>query len=367
MKKPKKTWTKSKHPNLYRHASGVYYARLTLNKRKTWRSLKTELFEVAKSEIAKLVQHEREKAERDEPPTHSGKKTFGQLAEERLERALCDTSTKASTKTYQKEIHAVLFRFLPELEKKDVGKVTEKDCRNWAMKHRENYSPVRFNTALGAVKQTFDMAIKAGLRMANPAKDLKRAKVIQRDLGLILPEPEIFARWIEEIRKSPRRNSRTCGDLIEFLAYTGLRPDTEARFVTWKHCDFRNDELVVTGDPENEGTKNRQSRRIPMNSKLRDLLMGMRADRSEEPDSARVVKVTRSNDTMKEAASKVGLESFTRYDLRHLFATRCLESGVDAPTLAKWMGHLDQGALVLRVYGHVRNPHSHAAAAKVSF
>ena len=47
----------------------------------------------------------------------------------------------------------------------------------------------------------------------------------------------------------------------------------------------------------------------------------------------------------------------THHDLRHLFATRCIESGVDIPTVARWLGHKDGGALAMKTYGHLRNEH----------
>jgi len=36
----------------------------------------------------------------------------------------------------------------------------------------------------------------------------------------------------------------------------------------------------------------------------------------------------------------------SHHDLRHLFSTRVIESGVDIPTLSRWLGHKDGGALV---------------------
>jgi hypothetical protein len=50
---------------------------------------------------------------------------------------------------------------------------------------------------------------------------------------------------------------------------------------------------------------------------------------------------------------------FTNDDLRHLFATRCIESGSDIPTLSGWLGHKDGGTLAMKTYGHLR-----AAASK---
>lgn len=57
----------------------------------------------------------------------------------------------------------------------------------------------------------------------------------------------------------------------------------------------------------------------------------------------------------------------THRDLRHLFATRCIESGVDIPTVSPGLGHSDGGALAMKVYGHLRDQHSVAMAQKVAF
>jgi len=67
------------------------------------------------------------------------------------------------------------------------------------------------------------------------------------------------------------------------------------------------------------------------------------------------------------ACEAIGVEKLTHHDLRHLFATRCIESGVDIPTVSRWLGHSDGGALAMKTYGQLRQEHSQAQAAKVSF
>ena len=67
------------------------------------------------------------------------------------------------------------------------------------------------------------------------------------------------------------------------------------------------------------------------------------------------------------ACAKLGIPGITHHDLRHLFATRCIESGVDIPTVSRWLGHKDGGALAMKVYGHLRNQHSQEMAKKVKF
>jgi integrase len=57
----------------------------------------------------------------------------------------------------------------------------------------------------------------------------------------------------------------------------------------------------------------------------------------------------------------------THHDFRHLFATTCIESGIDIPTVSRWLGHKDGGALAMKTYGHLRREHAMEQAKKVRF
>jgi len=48
-------------------------------------------------------------------------------------------------------------------------------------------------------------------------------------------------------------------------------------------------------------------------------------------------------------------------------ATMCIESGVDIPTVSRWLGHKDGGALAMRVYGRLRQEHSFSMVKRVTF
>lgn len=99
----------------------------------------------------------------------------------------------------------------------------------------------------------------------------------------------------------------------------------------------------------------------------KELLTRIRAERDETPPDAPVLRVREAQKAMDSAAKKVGMARITHHDLRHLFATACIESGVDIPTVSRWLGHRDGGALAMKVYGHLRDHHSAAAARRVSF
>jgi integrase len=70
---------------------------------------------------------------------------------------------------------------------------------------------------------------------------------------------------------------------------------------------------------------------------------------------------------MNRAARLVEMARITHHDLRHFFATICIESGVEVPTVASWLGHKDGGALAMKTYKHLRDEHSVSAAKKVNF
>jgi integrase len=105
---------------------------------------------------------------------------------------------------------------------------------------------------------------------------------------------------------------------------------------------------------------------------MRDLLTRIQSDprwfRSERRRKAGyILSVVECEKALTSACAKLGVHRLTRHDLRHLFATRCIESGVDIPTVSRWLGHSDGGALAMKTYGHLRDEHSQAMAAKVIF
>jgi integrase len=99
-----------------------------------------------------------------------------------------------------------------------------------------------------------------------------------------------------------------------------------------------------------------------MSEKLLNRLKGETVEASES-----ILEVGECNKALAKACRAVGIAALTHHDLRHLYATRCIESGVDIPTVARWLGHKDGGALAMRTYGHLPNEHSQAMAQKVKF
>jgi integrase len=141
---------------------------------------------------------------------------------------------------------------------------------------------------------------------------------------------------------------------------------TEAAGVRWQDIDFERRRIYIA--PGKTG----HSRYIPLLDALAELLERIRGMprwfRVEQRRKAGyVLSVIECEKALTAACHKAGAHRLTRHDLRHLFATRCIESGIDIPTVSRWLGHRDGGALAMRTYGHLRDEHSQAMAAKVSF
>jgi integrase len=97
------------------------------------------------------------------------------------------------------------------------------------------------------------------------------------------------------------------------------------------------------------------------------LLQKIRARRGKEPVDTPLLRVHERKAALRSACQAAGVKPITHHDLRHLFATRCIESGVDIPTVSRRLGHSDGGALAMRTYDHLRQEHSTAQAAKVHY
>ena len=273
-----------------------------------------------------------------------------------------DGSLKSRTKEFREERIASLLKSWPGLEQIEVRKITKQDCLTWAASYATNVSPVCVNTCAATLRMVIDLAIEAGARYDNPARFIKKLRI--RETELHLPDQDQFKKMVERIRRVNRRYSNSAADLVCFLAFGGFRK-SEASNITWSDCDFEKKEITVRGDPET-GTKNWTIRRVPMIPDMVELLQRLRKSRVDEPDCQPVMPVRTCQHAMDRAARSLGIAKITHHDLRHLFATRCIESGVDIPTVSRWLGHKDGGALAMKVYGHLRDQHSVAMAQRVT-
>ena len=108
-----KTWEKTRLQNLVRHKSGRYYARLFLNGKEIWKSLKTSHFSVAEARLA-VFQKEHRVLKGKTVNAADAKMTFDQAATLHMERLEKNVALKRRTRQYWRQTLDALLKSWPE-------------------------------------------------------------------------------------------------------------------------------------------------------------------------------------------------------------------------------------------------------------
>jgi integrase len=344
-----------KVPNLVRYVStGTYFGRVKIEGKIFRESLKTDVFTTAKLLLGDFI---KDKQKQSAHPI-TGKFSAARAAYEA--ELTADHALKETAKIYRRKCIVALIRSWPELDAMQPAKITVADCRAWAAKFAGNYSPSVFNNTLGTLRMILE---RAGIRHDdNPARMVKRLGIKQKELHL--PEPQQFENILQTVETSGAGRARHCANFIRFLAYSGCRLN-EARLVHWQDVNLEKGEIRVHNSKSAMTTSKPEFRFVPIIPPMRELIGKLKSD-TDSPESS-VCPVGECEKSLTRACRLLSIPRITHHDLRHLFATRCIESGVDIPTVSRWLGHSDGGALAMKTYGHLRREHSTAMAQRVTF
>jgi len=340
-----------KVPCLLQYVStGVYYARIRVSGKLIRQSLKADTFEEAK-----LALHDFAAKHKEPEPERS---TIGAALRSYLRQINTAHDLSEQTKRYRRYCVRALLKSWPGLRKVKVDKVTVADCQEWAHRFSKLKDEQYFNNTLSVLRSLLELGGIAD----NPAKKVKRLGIKPTELHL--PEPNQFARILEIVETSGAGQAKHCADLIRFLAFSGCRI-SEARKITWADVDLQRGEMRVHNAKRSKLSNGSLTRQVPIIPPMRALIE--RLKKQDPADSDRVCVLGECEKSLSRACKLAGTFRITHHDLRHLFATRCIEAGVDIPTVSRWLGHSDGGALAMKIYGHLRREHSAAMAQRVTF
>ena len=344
-----------KVPNLLQYVNtGVYFGRVKIEGKIFRESLKTDVFTTAKLRLGDYIKSKHQR------PARPVVGTFGEARALYEAELAADYTLKAGSKTYRSNCIKALLRAWPELEATDPAKISDVDCRAWASRFAEKYDAQFFNNTLGTLRMILE---RAGIgHDDNPARKVKRLGVKPKELKL--PERDQFDAILSKVETSGAGQAQHCADFIRFLAFSGCRLN-EARQVRWQDVNFEKMEMRVHNSKSARTTSKPDFRFVPIIPQMHQLLTRLKA-RNPEPAAA-VCAVGECEKSLTRACRLLGIHRLTHHDLRHLFATGCIEAGVDVPTVSRWLGHSDGGALAMKTYGHLRREHSAAMAQRVTF
>ena len=336
-------FSKSKVSCLLRHRGGKYYASAKVAGKVIRRSLDTDDFNVAKNRLPEVLAEIR-------GATNAVQATSLWIAIEKEAGREVPTN-EDSTRKYYIQIAVSLSGVAAALTKNPLGKtisrVSTGELKHLMDEYAANYSPSRYNGCLALLRRTFQRAMDDGYVATNLALALNRMQPTSKEYDL--PTSEDFAIVVADVLSQNKRFSKASAMAIEFMAYTGLRI-SEAQKVRWRN--IKPEWLTA------RTVKNNKMRQVPLIPAALDLLGRLKSAGIPTGPDDPVMLVKSPRIALANSCKRLGYDHLRIHDLRHIFATRCIEAGVDFSTLAGWLGHQDGGVLCADVYGHLCKKHS---------
>ena len=254
------------------------------------------------------------------------------------------------TSTYAGYRNKLENHVLPVLGGKKLTKLNVDDIQNWI-------TGLTAKGLAGSSVRTIYRIFNAALQKAvcrhylviNPCKDTVLPGIEQPGINAIAILKQ------KELEKQALKSKD--GEAVILALYTGMRIG-EISALTWEDIDFENELIYVRRtlqrvmDYESSGAKtkiitdipksNMSYRIIPFGNHLKTYLLKRKALSNSSyvvSSKGNYAEPRVISYRFRQTAKKAGLENATFHGLRHTYATRCIERGVDIVTLSRLLGH----------------------------
>jgi integrase len=252
---------------------------------------------------------------------------------------------------------------------------------------QENRRPATVNRDLVCLKAALSKAVEWNLIEHHPLAKVKLAKVDRiGSLRFLSAAEEARLRKALEARDEKRRQAReranawrrerghrlwpalgTYTDVLTPLVFVAL--ETGLRFgelagLRWSDVDVDRAMLTVQA----AGTKTGTTRYVPLNSEAVKVLKAWKPKNTEPdafvfPGRKAGTRLTDVKTAWAEVLPPAKIRHFRFHDLRHTFASKLVQAGVDLNAVRELLGHADI-KMTLR-YAHLAPEHRAAAVAKL--
>jgi integrase len=253
-------------------------------------------------------------------------RTFGEM----MDRYLKERAVLKAPKSYVRDVTA-LKHLLPVFGDKVLAEISPKLLAGYKTQRRiETAAPATINKELQLVRHAFNVAMREWeWCRENPMHRVSMEPVHNEvDRWLTAKEEELLltssSPWLQEI--------------IGFALNTGMRQG-EILNLQWQDVDFARGLLMVMK------SKNGTRRTIPLNARVYELLSAKQA--TTGTTHGPVFTTPRGNELQVrflvrefcEARDRAGIPDFRFHDMRHTFATRLVQRGVDLYKVQRLLGH----------------------------
>ena len=232
----------------------------------------------------------------------------------------------------------------------DLSRISPRTIETYKVGRLEHVTASTFNREFNTIKNLFRKAVEWGFLRENPTQHVKWIKIGKQMFRFLSGEE------IEKLFESCSQSSNPQFYGIALMALnTGMRKGEILR-LRWSDLDLRRRQIrVVCG--EDGHTKNYDSRTIPINGTLENLLR-KHPRRLDSPyifpgESGGMFSKTNYHFTR--AVKRAGIPHTRFHDLRHTFASHLVMRGIDLRTVQELLGHKDM-RMTLK-YAHLAPDH----------
>ena len=282
-----------------------------------------------------------------------------------LEKYIKPTVKIRTYNKYESVVKGYIIPLIGEVKLMECNCAVVQDyvCKLLGMNCIKSNTPLATNTIYGIVqvlKQGFKLALELELIIKDPTLKVKLPPATEKEVLALTREEQ---KSIENYCLSNPK-SNYIGIIISL--YTGIRLG-ELLALTWDNIDFDKKLMIIkktSYSAKIEGKyvivvdkpKTKKSNRIiPLPDKLINLLIAHKNNsKSDYLISTRnntIVEVRSYQRTFDSILSKCHIKHYNYHCLRHTFATRALELGMDIKTLSEILGHTNV-SITLNRYAH---------------
>lgn len=226
------------------------------------------------------------------------------------------------------------------------------------------------------MRNLFETALDNGIIIKNPVnKRVKAAKTPKKERIALKPQQQ--KEFLEIAKNYAHYNE------FLFVLNTGLRAG-ELQALKWCDVDFQERTIHIQRTAyynyenrrfeENAPKSNAGNRLIPLTPTAFDILTQIKESQSVVAIGGYVFLNSAGKRTMTVTYNKVlgkivrnmNIDKFTMHNLRHTFASRCIENGMQPKILQKILGH-EQLSMTMDLYVHVSEDAIRSEMQKISY
>ncbi len=258
-----------------------------------------------------------------------------------MERYLIERAGLKAPKSAERDRQA-LAHLLPVFGEKMLAEVTPSGVAAYkAQRRTDGAAPATINKELQLVRHAFNLARREWEWCRENPMHRVSMEPVRNEVD----------RWLtpQEEYRLLAASSPWLSEIIRFALHTGMRQG-EILHLQWQDVDFARGTLIVMQ------SKNGTRRSLPLNTTVYDLLAAKQlttgATRGPVFTSPRgnILQVRYLVREFGEARDRARIPDFRFHDLRHTFATRLVQRGIDLYKVQRLLGH--KTGMMTQRYAH---------------